>query len=148
MEVILLEKVENLGNLGETVNVAPGFARNYLLPREKALRANEANKKQFEAQRQAYEQRQAELLHYYRDIGNKMAGTVIGLTRRVAEAGRLFGSVAAADVADALKEQGFDVEAAAVQMPEGPIKEVGDHEVHVRLHPDVEVTITVSVSAL
>lgn len=148
MEVILLEKVENLGNLGDVVNVRRGFARNYLLPKEKALQATESNKKRFEAQRKAYEARQAELLHYYRDLGARMEGTTVQLDRRVAEAGRLFGSVANADIADALEGQGFEVERGSILLPHGPIKEVGDHEVQVRLHPDVIVNITVSVAGI
>ncbi|MFA9462320.1 50S ribosomal protein L9 [Thiohalorhabdus methylotrophus] len=148
MEVILLEKVENLGGLGEVVKVAPGYARNYLVPKEKALPATEANKKRFEAQRKAFEARQAELLHHYRTMGNQIEGTTIQLDRRVAEAGRLFGSVSNADIADALKEQGFDVERGMILLPQGPMKEVGDHEVHVRLHPDVTVTITVSIAGI
>jgi len=148
MEVILLEKVENLGELGEVVNVRSGYARNYLLPKEKALQATEGNKKRFEAQRKAFEARQAELLHYYRDLGDKIAGTTVQLDRRVAEAGRLFGSVSNADIADALAEQGFEVERGAILLPHGPIKETGEHEVQVRLHPDVGVTITVSVAGI
>lgn len=149
MEVILLEKVENLGDLGEVVNVRPGYARNYLLPKEKALEANESNKRRFEAQRRAFEQRQKELLDYYRSLGERIEGTTIQLDRRMAEAGRLFGSVSNADIADALAEQGFEeVERGMIQLPEGPIKEIGDHEVYVRLHPDVVVTITVSVAGI
>ncbi|MFP4561362.1 MAG: 50S ribosomal protein L9 [Thiohalorhabdus sp.] len=148
MEVILLEKVENLGGLGDVVNVAPGYARNYLVPKEKALLATEGNKKRFEAQRKAFEARQAELLEFYQSLGKKIDGTTVQLDRRVAEAGRLFGSVANADIADALKEQGYEVERGMILLPEGPIKEVGDHEVQVRLHPDVIVTITVSVAGI
>lgn len=149
MEVILLEKVENLGDLGDVVKVRPGYARNYLLPKEKALEANESNKRRFEAQRRAFEQRQKELLDYYRSLGERIEGTTIQLDRRMAEAGRLFGSVSNADVADALAEQGFEeVERGMILLPEGPIKEIGDHEVHVRLHPDVVVTITVSVAGI
>jgi len=149
MEVILLEKVENLGDLGDVVKVRPGYARNYLLPKEKALEASESNKRRFEAQRRAFEQRQKELLDYYRSLGERIAGTTIQLDRRMAEAGRLFGSVSNADVADALAEQGFEeVERGMILLPEGPIKEIGDHEVYVRLHPDVVVTITVSVAGI
>ncbi|HKL78395.1 MAG TPA: 50S ribosomal protein L9 [Gammaproteobacteria bacterium] len=148
MEVILLEKVENLGALGDTVKVAPGYARNYLLPKEKALPATPANKEHFEAQRQALEERQRELLHYYRTMGDQIEGTTIQMDRRVAEAGRLFGSVGNADIADALKDQGFDVERGMILMPHGPIKEVGDHELEVRLHPDVTVNIIVSVAGI
>ncbi len=148
MEVILLEKVENLGDLGQVVDVRPGYARNYLLPKEKALQATDSNKKRFEAQRRAYEERQKELLHYFQDLGGRIAGTTIQLDRRMAEAGRLFGSVSQADIADALAEQGFEVERGMILLPEGPIKEVGDHEVRLRLHPDVVVTITVSVAGI
>lgn len=148
MEVILLEKVENLGDLGEVVKVRPGFARNFLLPKEKALPATDANKKRFEKQRKAFEARQAELLHYYRDLGDKIAGTTIQMDRRVAEAGRLFGSVTNADIADALAEQGLEVERGSILLPHGPIKEIGEHEVQVRLHPDVSVTITVTVNGI
>lgn len=148
MEVILLEKVENLGGLGDVVKVAPGYARNYLLPKEKALAATEANKKRFEAQRKAFEERQRELLHYYRTMGDQIAGTTVQLDRRVAEAGRLFGSVSNADIADALEGQGFDVERGMILLPHGPIKEVGEHDVQVRLHPDVTVDITVSIAGI
>ena len=148
MQVILLEKVENLGNLGDEVNVAPGYARNFLLPTEKALKATPGNKKRFEAQRKAFEERQAELLAEAKGIGEKMEGLTVQLDRRVAEAGRLFGSVANADVADAINEQGFEIERGQVLMPEGPIKEIGEHTVNVRLHPDVLVDVTVSVSGI
>lgn len=148
MQVILLEKVENLGNLGDEVAVAPGYARNFLLPREKALKATPGNKKRFEAQRKAFEERQAELLSEAKSIGEKMEGLTVQMDRRVAEAGRLFGSVANADVADAINEQGFEIERGQVLMPEGPIKEIGEHTVHVRLHPDVIVDVNVSVSGI
>jgi large subunit ribosomal protein L9 len=148
MQVILLEKVENLGNLGDEVSVAPGYARNYLLPKEKALKATEGNRKRFEAQRKAFEERQAALLAEAKSIGERMEGLTVQLDRRVAEAGRLFGSVSNADLADAINEQGFDIERGQVLMPEGPIKEVGEHAVQVRLHPDVIVDVNVSVSGI
>ncbi|HKJ88282.1 MAG TPA: 50S ribosomal protein L9 [Gammaproteobacteria bacterium] len=148
MDVILLEKVENLGGLGDVVKVAPGYARNFLIPKEKALPASEANKRRFAAQRKAYEQRQEELLHFYRTMGDQIEGTTVQLDRRVAEAGRLFGSVSNADIADALKDQGFELERGMILLPQGPLKEVGDHEIQVRLHPDVTVNITVSIAGI
>ncbi len=148
MEVILLEKMENLGSLGEVVDVAPGYARNYLLPKEKALPATKSNRARFEARRKAYEARQQELLNHYQAVGEQIAGTTLQMERRMAEAGRLFGSVSHADIAEALKEQGFEIDRGAVLLPHGSIKEVGEHTVQVRLHPDVTVEITVSVAGI
>jgi len=145
MQIILLDKIVNLGNLGEIVKVKDGYARNFLIPTGRARRATEANKAEFEARRAELEKQAAEKLAEAQGQGEKLAGKTIKLTQKAGVDGRLFGSVTNHDIADELKKQGFEVHKSQVRMPSGPIKVVGDSTVAVSLHTDVVVDITVSV---
>jgi large subunit ribosomal protein L9 len=145
MKVILLERVERLGTIGDTVTVKDGFARNFLLPRQKALRATEANQKVFEAQRAQIEARNAEAKSSAEKAGEKLDGSSYVLIRQAGETGQLYGSVAARDVADAINGEGGKVERSQVVL-DLPIKTLGVHEVKVRLHADVAVTVKVNVA--
>ena len=145
MQIILLDKVVNLGGLGDVVKVKDGYARNYLIPQGKAKRANTANLAEFEARRVELERLAAEQLAAAQAQAEKVEGFSVTIARKAGVDGRLFGSVTNADVADALKAKGFAVEKAAVRMPEGPLKVVGESQVTVSLHTDVTATITVAV---
>ena len=145
MQVILLEKVINLGALGDIVTVKDGYARNFLIPKGKAKRATEANKAEFEARRAELEHRQAEKLAEAQALAEKLSGLMVQITRNASMDGRLFGSVTNADIVEALSTQGFSIERSAVRMPEGPIKLVGDNTIEIALHTDVTTHITVSV---
>lgn len=145
MQVILLEKVANLGNLGDVVKVKDGFARNFLLPQGKAKRATEANLKAFEARRAELEQAQAEALAKAKERGAKMDGLTLQIVQKAGVDGRLFGSVTNYDIVEALKAQGHEIERAMVRMPAGPIKQVGEYHIQVQLHTDVITTVNVSV---
>ena len=145
MQIILLEKVVNLGNLGEIVKVKDGYARNFLIPSGRARRATEAAKAEFEARRAELEKAAAAKLAEAQGLGEKLAGTTIKLTQKAGVDGRLFGSVTNFDIAEELTKTGYKVAKAAVRMPNGPIKMVGDSTVSVALHTDVVVDITVSV---
>ena len=145
MQVILLEKMVNLGQLGEVVKVKDGFARNYLIPHGKAKRATQANLAEFEKRRAELEKAQAEALTAAQERAAKLDGLMVQITQKAGVDGKLFGSVTNSDIAEALKAQGFDVPKAAIRMPTGPIKQVGDQQFKVALHTDVVVTITVSV---
>ena len=145
MQIILLEKVVNLGNLGDIVKVKDGYARNFLIPSGQARRATEANKAQFEARRVELEKAAAVKLAEAQAQGEKMTGMVVKLTQTAGVDGRLFGSVTNHDIADALTKQGYALSKAQVRMPHGPIKTVSESSVSVSLHTDVSVEITVSV---
>ena len=145
MQIILLDKVINLGNLGEIVRVKDGYARNFLIPQGRARRATEANKAEFEARRVELEKAAAAKLAESQAQGAKLAGTAIKLTQKAGVDGRLFGSVTNFDIAEELNKQGYKVAKAQVRMPNGPIKVVGDSTVSVSLHTDVVVDITVTV---
>ena len=145
MQVILLDKVINLGNLGDIVKVKDGYARNFLIPSGRARRATEAAKAEFEARRAELEKQAAEKLAAAQAMGEKLTGQTIKLTQKAGVDGRLFGSVTNHDIADELKKQGFDVHKSQIRMPNGPIKVVGDNTVQVALHTDVESEITVAV---
>ncbi|QDF95858.1 50S ribosomal protein L9 [Azoarcus sp. DD4] len=145
MQIILLEKVVNLGNLGDVVKVKDGYARNFLIPQGKAKRANQANLAEFEARRAELERLQAEKLAAAQELAGKLEGLMVQVTRKAGMDGRLFGSVTNADVADALAVQGFEIERSAIRMPEGPLKQIGDVQLEVALHSDVVVAVTVSV---
>jgi large subunit ribosomal protein L9 len=145
MQIILLEKVVNLGNLGDIVKVKDGYARNFLIPSGQARRATEANKAQFEARRMELEKAAAVKLAEAQAQGEKMTGMVIKLTQKAGVDGRLFGSVTNHDISDALTKQGYALSKAQVRMPNGPIKTVSESSVSVSLHTDVLVEITVSV---
>ncbi len=145
MEVILLEKVINLGNLGDIVKVKDGYGRNFLIPSGHARRATAANKAEFEAKRAELEKQAAAKLAEAQAQGEKLAGTTVKLTQKAGVDGRLFGSVTNFDIAEELKKAGYPVAKAQVRMPNGPIKMVGDSSVSVALHTDVVVDINVSV---
>jgi large subunit ribosomal protein L9 len=145
MQIILLEKVVNLGNLGDIVKVKDGYARNFLIPSGQARRATEANKAQFEARRVELEKAAAVKLAEAQAQGEKMTGMVVKLTQKAGVDGRLFGSVTNHDIADALNKQGYALSKAQIRMPHGPIKTVSESSVAVSLHTDVSVEITISV---
>ena len=145
MQIILLDKVVNLGNLGEIVKVKDGYARNFLIPSGRARRAAQAAIAEFEARRAELEKVAAEKLAAAQALGEKLAGTTLKLTQKAGVDGRLFGSVTNYDIAEELTKQGFAVQKAQVRMPNGPIKVVGDSSVSVALHTDVTVDIQVSV---
>jgi len=145
MDIILLERIENLGTIGDVVTVKDGYARNYLLPQKKALRANEANKKVFEANRERLEKENAERRVEAEKEGKKVEGAEIVLIRASSNSGQLYGSVNVRDVATALVEQGFDIDKRQVVMG-APIKTIGMFDVTVALHPEVRVTIKANVA--
>ena len=145
MQIILLEKVINLGNLGDVVRVKDGYARNFLIPAGRARRATEAAKAEFEAKRVELEKAAAAKLAECQAIGVKLAGSTCKLTQKAGVDGRLFGSVTNADIAEELSKNGFKVIKSQIRMPNGPIKIVSDSTVSVALHTDVVVDITVSV---
>jgi large subunit ribosomal protein L9 len=145
MQIILLEKVVNLGQLGDVVRVKDGFARNFLIPSGKARRATSAAIKEFEARRAELEKVQADRLAAAQAQGEKLNGQTVSITEKAGVDGRLFGSVGNFDIAEALKKQGFEVEKAMVRMPSGPLKAIGDYEVEVALHTDVVVPVKVTV---
>lgn len=145
MQVILLEKIVNLGGLGDVVKVRDGFARNFLIPHGKAKRATPANVAEFERRRSELEQAQADALAKAQEKAAKLEGLMVQIAQKAGVDGKLFGSVTNVDVSEALKAQGFDVPKAAIRMPQGPLKTVGDHPLKVALHADVVVTVTVSV---
>ena len=145
MQVILLEKVGNLGALGDVVKVKDGYGRNFLIPQGKAKRATGSNIAEFAAKRTELEKKQAEILAAAQARGEKIAGFMLQISQKAGVDGRLFGSVSNHDIADALLKQGFEVAKAEVRLPDGPIKTVGDHPVSIALHHDVVVEITVSV---
>jgi large subunit ribosomal protein L9 len=145
MQIILLEKVTNLGGLGDIVKVRDGFARNYLIPQGKAKRATRENLAQFEERRTELERAQNEQLSTAQEKAEKLEGLAVQVTQKAGVDGKLFGSVTNADIAVALKTHGFDVQKASIRMPQGPLKNVGEHPVKIALHTDVVVTVTVSV---
>lgn len=145
MEVILLERIEKLGQMGDVVNVKPGFARNFLLPREKALRATEENKKHFEGRRAQLEADNLKLRDEAEAVAKKMEGLSVILIRQAGEAGQLYGSVAARDIAASVTEAGFNVNRSQVNMPD-PIKSLGLFAVNITLHPEVSATVTANVA--
>lgn len=147
MQIILLEKVGNLGNLGDIVKVKDGYGRNFLIPQGKAKRATEANKAEIAARRVELEKQQAAILAAAQARGEKLANFVVSIAQKAGVDGRLFGSVTNGDIAESLVAQGFEVTKALVRMPDGPLKTIGDHAVTVALHHDVVVGITVTVVA-
>jgi len=145
MQVILMEKVANLGNLGDVVKVKDGFARNFLIPQGKAKRATQENLKAFESRRTELEKAQNEQLAKAQERGAKLEGLTVQVTQKAGPDGRLFGSVTNYDIVESLTKQGHEVERAQIRMPQGPLKQVGDYPIQIALHTDVTVTITVSV---
>ena len=145
MQIILLEKVVNLGNLGEVVKVKDGYDRNFLIPSGQARRATDTAIKEFEAKRAELEKAAQEKLAAAQTQGEKLNGTTVKLTQKAGVDGRLFGSVTNFDIAEELVKAGYQVSKAQIRMPKGPIKTVGDSSVSVALHTDVLVDINVSV---
>lgn len=145
MQVILLNKVENLGNLGDVVTVKPGYGRNYLIPTGKAVPANEENRKVFEQRRAEYERSAAEALAEAQARRDSLAGVAAVLTRKAGDEGKLFGSVGTADIAEAFTALGVPVKKHEVRLPEGPIRQAGVHDVSLHLHPEVNVDVKVEV---
>ena len=146
MQIILLEKVANLGNLGDVVKVKDGYARNYLIPSKQARRATESAIKEFEGRRAELEKVANDKLAAAQAVGEKLAGKTVAIAQKAGVDGRLFGSVTNADIADGLKKLGFDIPKSNVRLPNGPLKTVGEHPVSVAAHTDVVVEITVKVS--
>jgi large subunit ribosomal protein L9 len=147
MQVILLEKIVNLGGLGDVVKVRNGFARNFLIPQGKAKRATETAIREFEARRADLEKAQADRLTQAQALGEKLSGLVVKIAMKAGVDGRLFGSVTNFDISEALRKQGFEVAKGMIRMPQGPLKAVGEHHVAVALHSDVVADITVAVVA-
>jgi large subunit ribosomal protein L9 len=145
MEVILLERISRLGQMGETVKVKDGFARNFLLPQGKALRANEANKKKFEGQRAQLEARNLERKSEATQVAEKLDGKSFIVVRSAGETGQLYGSVSTRDIADLLIAEGFTVNRNQIELNQ-PIKTIGVSNVAIALHPEVEVTVTLNVA--
>ena len=147
MQIILLEKVLNVGNLGEVVRVRDGYARNFLIPQKKARRATESALKEFEARRAELEKLQAEKLAAAEALGQRLESYALGLSQKAGVDGRLFGSVTNMDIAAGLVAAGFaGIEKAQIRLPEGPLKTIGEFPVQVALHPDVVSSITVVVT--
>ena len=145
MEVILLERIARLGQMGDTVKVKDGFARNYLLPKGKALRANEANNKKFEGQRAQLEARNLERKSEAQQVADKLDGKTFVVVRSAGETGQLYGSVSTRDISDILTAEGFSVGRNQVELNQ-PIKAIGLTNVALALHPEVEVTITLNIA--
>lgn len=147
MQVILLEKVANLGNLGDVVKVKDGYARNFLIPTKQARRATEAALQEFANRRAELEKAAAEKLAAAQVLGERMAGQTVQIAQKAGVDGRLFGSVTNADIADALKAKGFEIVKSQVRLPNGPLKAVGEFPVNVAAHTDVVVELTIKVVA-
>ncbi|MBT7308222.1 MAG: 50S ribosomal protein L9 [Gammaproteobacteria bacterium] len=147
MDVILLEKVANLGGLGDKVSVKPGYARNYLLPQGKAKAATAANLKEFEERRAELERVAAEVLSVAQARAEKLASVTVEIAHQAGEEGKLFGSVTGADIAKAITDAGVEVTKSEIRLPNGPLRELGEHEVSIVLHTDVSSSVTVSVVA-
>ena len=145
MQIILLEKVANVGNLGDVVKVKDGFARNFLIPQGKAKRATPENLKLLDAKRAELEKTAGEKLAAAQAIAEKLEGSTIRVSQKAGVDGRLFGSVGNVDIVEALEKQGVKVEKSQIRLPSGPLKIVGEHPVSVALHTDVVANITVAV---
>jgi len=147
MQIILLERVVNLGQLGDVVRVKDGYARNFLIPQGKARRATDSALKEFEARRAELEKVQADKLSAARSLAERLSGYTWQTKVKAGVDGRLFGSVTNFDVSEGLTREGFEVSRSMVRMPAGPIKAIGDHKLEIALHHDVVVEVTVSVLA-
>lgn len=145
MDVILLEKVQNLGDLGDLVKVKPGYARNYLIPQGKATFATEQNRAEFEKQRQGLEKVAEQRLQEARERGSQLEGMVVEIGRKASEEGKLFGSVNTVDIADAVASRGAALEKSEIHLAEGALKTLGEHEIPVSLHPEVHLTIKIVI---
>lgn len=147
MQIILMEQVANLGQLGDIVKVKEGYARNYLIPQGKAKRATQANLAEFEAKRAELERVQADKLTHAQALAAKLDGIVVRVAQKAGVDGKLFGSVTNIDIAEALKKEGFEVARSSIRMPAGPLKHVGEQVLEIVLHPDVTIPMMVSVVA-
>jgi large subunit ribosomal protein L9 len=145
MQIILMEKITNLGQLGDVVNVKSGFARNFLIPQGKAKRATEQAIAEFQSKRAELEKKQAEALVAAQAVSAKLDGLLVQITQKTGSDGKLFGSVSNANIAEALAGLGFTIERSMIRMPNGQLKQVGDYPLTVSLHSDVTANITVSV---
>ena len=145
MNVILLERVNNLGDLGDEVSVKPGFARNYLIPNAKAVQANNANREVFEQRRSELEAKAQGILGVAKARAEKIEGHILTIMVKSGEEGRLYGSVGTQDIADALVADGHEVERSEVRLPDGAIRAIGEYEIAVQLHSDVTAGIKVAV---
>ena len=146
MEVILREDIEKVGHRGDVVKVAPGFARNFLIPKRLAVAATEANKKIVAQERDAWLRKEAKQKGEAEDLGKMLSGVTVTITQRAGEEGQLFGSVTAKDVAEALEKQNYNIDRRKIML-EDNIRQVGEHKVPVRLHKDVTAEVTVNVVA-
>ncbi len=147
MEVILLEKIQKLGELGQTVSVKPGFGRNYLIPAGKAVPATKDNVEQFEARRAELEKAQTEALGIAQARADKINELVISIAQKVGTEGKLFGSVTPHDIAEAATQAGVELQKSEVQLPDGPFRAIGEYEVAIHLHADVNATLKLTVVA-
>jgi large subunit ribosomal protein L9 len=147
MQVILLEKIDNLGGIGDLVKVKPGYARNFLVPKGKATVATPDNIAKFEERRAELEKRASAELNTAKARAKKLEGQAVRIRAQAGPEGKLFGSIGTVDIAEAISALGFEVERSEVRLPEGPLRVVGDHEVELHLHSDVNVTITVAVES-
>ncbi len=147
MEVILLDKVENLGGIGDKVKVKPGYARNYLLPQGKAARATPENVAEFEARRAELEAKAAAVIADAKARSEKIEGLTLTIRAKAGTEGKLFGSVGPVDIAEAAEAVGVTIERSEIRLAEGPLRAVGEHQVEVHLHSEVSVPITVTVEA-
>jgi large subunit ribosomal protein L9 len=145
MQIILMEKVVNLGQLGDVVKVRNGYARNFLIPKGKAKRATPSAIAEFEAKRAELEKNQAAILAAAQADAAKLDGLMVQITQKAGVDGKLFGSVTNADIEEALKAQGYQIERSMIRMPQGSLKQVGDHPIIIALHSDVVANIVVSV---
>jgi large subunit ribosomal protein L9 len=147
VEVILLEKIQNLGDLGDLVKVRPGYARNFLVPQGKAAPATPENRAKFEQQRKELEKTAEEKLTHAQQRAQAIDGVIIEIARRVSEEDKLFGSVTTGDIAEAMQQLGHDLQRSEIHLSEGPLKTIGEHEVAVTLHPEVHCTVKVVIVA-
>lgn len=147
MEVILLEKIANLGNLGDKVTIKSGYGRNYLVPQGKAVAATAKKIAEFEARRAELEKAAAEKLSAAQKLGNELSKLEIVITHKAGDEGRLFGSVGTHNIAEAITEAGFAVEKQQIRLPHGAIRHVGDYPIDINLHSDVVVTLTIKIAA-
>jgi large subunit ribosomal protein L9 len=147
MEVILLDTVENLGGIGDKVNVKPGYARNYLLPQGKATRATAENIAEFEARRAELEAKAAAVIAEAKARAEKLSGLKLVIRAKVGSEGKLFGSVGTVDIAEAAEAVGVTIERSELRLAEGPLRMIGEHEVEVHLHSEVSVPISVTIEA-
>ena len=148
MQIILLEKVANLGQLGDVVKVKDGYGRNYLVPQGKAKRATEKNMAEFEVRRAELEKQQSQILSEAQTRAEKLEGMTVQVSQKAGVDGKLFGSVTNVDIADALQAKGIEVAKAEIRMPNGHLKQIGDYPITIALHHDVTANITVSVQGI